>query len=112
MIYRSTSSYLDVSFGSQSVRSAPGDISSDKRFRCLLKDLPGLPVDFGINVVPGPSFEIPKSGSTLNLVAVKHLGKMILLVFGCFGPVFSQSWPQDSFKRVRLDKMMQNAPKN
>ena len=45
-------------------------------------------------------------GPTLSLVAVKPLGKIIILVlvFGCFGPVFGQSLPQDPIKRVWLDK--------
>ena len=45
-------------------------------------------------------------GTELSVVAVKPLGKMIILVLVvcCFGPVFGQSWPQDPFKRVRLEK--------
>ena len=47
-----------------------------------------------------------RSSWALSLVAVKPLGKMIILVlvFCCFGSVFGQSWPQDPFKRVRLEK--------
>ena len=45
--------------------------------------------------------------------AVKPLGEMIMLVlvFWCFGLVFGQSWPQDPFKRVRLDKWCRTRPK-
>jgi hypothetical protein len=37
-------------------------------------------------------------------VAVKHLGKMIIVVldFCSLGQVFGQSWPQDLIKRARL----------
>ena len=45
------------------------------------------------------------------LLAIKPLGKMIIsvLFFGYFGSVFGQSWSQDPFERVKLDKMIQKS---
>ena len=36
--------------------------------------------------------------------------KFCILVFGCFDQVFGQSWPQDPFKRVKLEKWCRTRP--
>ncbi len=46
-------------------------------------------------------------GLSGSLVAVKPLGTktlILVLVFGCFGTLFGQSWPKDTFKRVTFEK--------
>ncbi len=44
------------------------------------------------------------------LLAVKPLRKMIILVlvFCCFGSLFGQSWSQDPFERITLEKWSRN----
>ncbi len=48
----------------------------------------------------------PTRGIDIISVAAKPLGKMIslVLVFCWFGSVFGQGWPQDPFKRIRLEE--------